>query len=344
MSVAAAGLAPHELDAYWAAVEGSDDRAALAVATSVRDRGVPLEDVLQQLVVAAQLRVGELWAANTWTVAQEHAATAVGEVVVRGLAADLPEVATGPSLIVACVEREWHALPAYVVATTLRARGCRVEFLGASASRDQLISRILDAGPRAVLLSASLTSSLPRVRRQIEAVRGTGTPVVVGGRAFDPEGLRAQRLGATAYAPTPESAIALLATLPAHVPSVPGLRHLGAAEARAIQSESDTVARDVIASTDLVLGLSGGGETTVSPDDWRVVLATFVPHVVDSLAGSLLTEDPGVMTETRAWLGDVLAQRGADPAAIPSLDEALALRLRDYPEAIRMLGAAGFPG
>ena len=342
MSVTAAGLEQHELAAYWAAVESADERAALALATSARDRGVPLEDVLQQLVVAAQLRVGVLWAHKIWTVARAHAAPGVGVVVVRGLAAHLPEADTGPKLIVACVEREWHALPALVVATTLRSRGRRVEFLGASASRDQLISRILDVGPRAVLLSASLTSSLPRVRRQIEAVRGTGTPVVVGGRAFDPAGLRAQRLGATAYGATPQAALDLLTTLPAHVPSAPGLRHLGAAEARAILSESDTVARDVIASTDVVLGVSGGA--ALSPDDWRVVLANFVPHVVDSLAGSLLTEDPRVMAEIRGWLGDVLDRRGADPAALPALDEALALRLRDYPETIRMLGAAVSPG
>lgn len=338
MSVAA-GLERHERSAYWAAVESADERAALALAASVRDRGVPLEEVLQQLVVAAQLRVGELWADNTWSVAREHAATAVGEAVVRGLAADLPDADTGPMLLVACVEREWHALPALVVATTLRARGRRVEYLGASASRDQLIGRILDTGPRAVLLSASLTSSLPRVRRQIEAVRGTGTPVVVGGRAFDPAGLRAQRLGATAYAATPQAALDL--NLPAHVPSAPGLRHLGAAEARAILSECDTVARDVIASTGLALGLD---DLVASPDDWRAVLAGFVPHLVDSLAGSLLTEDPLVLSETRTWLGDVLARRHADPAALPALDEALALRLRDYPETIRMLGAAGFRG
>ena len=95
MSVTAAGLEQHELAAYWAAVESADERAALALATSARDRGVPLEDVLQQLVVAAQLRVGELWADNIWTVAREHAATAVGEVVVRGQGADQPPADTG---------------------------------------------------------------------------------------------------------------------------------------------------------------------------------------------------------------------------------------------------------
>ena len=45
------------------------------------------------------------------------------------------------------------------------------------ADSHSLISRIVDLGPRAVLLSASLTSSLPRVRRHVEAIRGTSTPV-----------------------------------------------------------------------------------------------------------------------------------------------------------------------
>ena len=176
----------------------------------------------------------------------EHAATAVSEAVVRRLGEAVPMPTTGPLLTVACVEREWHALPAMVVALTLRARGCRVTYLGASASRDHLVSTILDIGPRAVLLSASLTSSLPRVRRQVEAVRGTGTPVVLGGRALDPDGRRAQRLGATAYARSPEVVLEVLAALPVHVPPAGPLRHPGAFEARSIEAESDTISRDVM--------------------------------------------------------------------------------------------------
>jgi methanogenic corrinoid protein MtbC1 len=326
-----------DLARYWSAVAASDDHAALAGARAARDRGVPLEEVLGGLVVAAQLRVGELWAENEWTVAREHAATAVSENVVRRLAAELPEPTQGPLYVVACVEREWHALPALVVATSLKATGCRTLYLGASASRDELVSRILDTGPRLVLLSASLTSSLPRVRRHLEAVRGTGTPVLVGGHAFDRSGTRAHRLGATAYAGNVPEAVALFDTLPRHVPEARPLRHRGAVEAREIQAQGDDVCRDVMAATDLALGLSSGGEDARRPDDWQVVLATSVPHVVDSLVGALLTDDRDVMSENRAWLGDVLQRRGGDPAALEALDQALARRLRDYPEALRML-------
>ncbi len=339
MTASTATVAGADLDAYWTAVAAADERGAYAVAASTRDRGVPLSEVLNGLVLAAQRRVGDLWARNEWTVAREHAATAASESVVRRLATDVPPSTTGPLLTVACVEREWHALPALVVALSLRARGCQVTYLGASTSRDHLVSAILDIGPRAVLLSASLTSSLPRVRRQVEAVRGTGTPVVVGGRAFDTLGRRAQRLGATAYAPSPELAMELVGGLPMHVAPAAALRHAGAFEARSIEAESDTISRDVVLAAGAVLGPAHPGDH-VPAGDWRAVLATFVPHLVDCVAGALLTEDPTAFAETRAWLGEVLAHRGADPDALAVVEDALVQRLHDHPEAVRLIAGA----
>ena len=327
----------HDLDAYWTAVSSADSAAARAGVLEARERGVALDDLLQGLVVASQLRVGELWAGNEWSVAREHAATAVSEDVVRHLSAELAASASGPLLTVACVEREWHSLPTLVVATTLQARGFRVDHLGASTTRDRLVSRILDTSPRAVLLSASLTSSLPRARRHIEAVRGTGTAVVVGGRAFDREGVRAQRLGATAYAGSADDAVALLGALPLHVDEAPPLRHPGAQEARELGASTDTIARDVMRVVDTALGLSGGGEDALRPDDWRVVLATFVPHLVDSLVGALLCDDPLVMDEAWRWLDEVLQRRGASERAALSVRTALANRVADYPAAVQML-------
>lgn len=336
MTASSATVDGVDLDAYWTAVVDADERAAHAAAAAVLDRGVPLDEVLRGLVIASQRRVGELWASNGWTVAREHAATAISESVVRRLGATVPMPTEGPLLTVGCVEREWHALPALVVALTLKARGCRVTYLGASTSRDHLVSAILDTGPHAVLLSASLASALPRVRRQVEAVRGTGTPVVLGGRALDSRGVRAQRLGATAYAPTPEDALALLPSLPVHVPPAGPLRHAGAVEARSIEAESDSISRDVVLATAARLG-GEPEDTTTSSEDWRLVLSAFAPHLVDCVAGALLTEDSTVYSETRAWLNQVLTGRGAAPEAVTVLEAALAQRLHDHPEAVRLL-------
>jgi hypothetical protein len=45
------------------------------------------------------------------------------------------------------------------------------------------------------------------------------------------------------------------------------------------------------------------------------------------------------MAETRGWLGDVLTRRGADASALEALDGAPSRRLRDHPEALRLLRA-----
>jgi methanogenic corrinoid protein MtbC1 len=336
--MATGGPDAQDVEAYWSAVDARDERAAQAVVDAVRRRGASPTDVFTGLVIPAQERVGERWAANDWTVAHEHAATAISEAVVLRVAADIPEpVTTERPLLVACVEREWHALPALVVAHTLRATGHDVEYLGANVSPETVVGRIIDAGPRAVLVSASLSSSLPRVRRLVEAVTGTGTPVVVGGHAFDAAGLRAARIGATAYAGDVDALEGALAALPGHVPPAPPLRHPGAVEALEILAEADDIGRDVVRGSEADLGEAGIPDA-MAPDDWRVVLSTYVPHVVGCVAGGLLVEDRSVPGEARAWLSDVLALRGGDPRAVDALWSALASRLREYPESVRMLG------
>jgi MerR family transcriptional regulator, light-induced transcriptional regulator len=326
----------HE-DAYWQAVSAGDEDRAHAVVDDARDGGTPVVDIFTRLVLRTQERVGEQWAANAWTVAHEHAATAVSEAVVLRLADTIEEPSDGRPLLVACAEREWHALPALVVTHALRSWGYPAVHVGANASTEGLVGRILDTGPRGVLVSASLSSSLPHVRRLVEAVRGTGTPVIVGGRAFDPAGVRAERIGATAYAAHLGQARDLVEALPSHVSPAPPLRHPGAAEALVIQASADEIGRDLLSRSGSGAGMDAGAH---APDDWRVVLATYVPHVVGCVVGGLLTEDPTVPGDARQWLVDVLTLRGGDPSAVEDLWAGLVRRLHDFPEALALLERA----
>ncbi|MGA8211692.1 MAG: cobalamin-dependent protein, partial [Nocardioidaceae bacterium] len=204
-----------EVEAYLAALARGDRRAALAQVAALSRAGHDVLTVIQRLLVPAQLRVGELWVTDAWSVAQEHAATAVSESVIGSLALgrqeqSRPDEVDGPALVVSCVEQEWHALPALMVSEHLRAAGFAVHYLGANASAQGLVRHVHEIAPAAVLLSCSLPTFLPLVRHQVEAIRETGTPVVVGGSAFDPDGHRARTLGATAYAGTAQDAAAVV--------------------------------------------------------------------------------------------------------------------------------------
>ena len=333
MTAAVTDAADAELEHYWQAISVADEAAATQVALQLLEQR-PFDEVLDRLVVRAQHRVGDLWAANHLTVAREHAVTAVNESVVRTLGRLLPEPTNGPVLLVACVEREWHSLSVRVITETLRSWGFRAHGLGASASPETLISQVVDLGPRAVLLSASLTSSFPRARRVIEAVRGTGTPVILGGRAFDTTGTRARRLGATAYAATPGEVVDLLRTLPRHVTAAPALRHPAALEARSIVTSAETISAEVVTVLAERRAISDEDRPL---DHWWAVLTAFVPHVVDALAGALMVEDPALMDEQRAWLADVLGTRDGPDGLVGELLEALADRLSEYPAATELL-------
>ena len=313
-------------DHYWSTLLRQDGDAAYEVVARIIDDGVPVADALSGIVVHVQQLIGDSWAANQWTVGQEHAATAISEEVVQRILADLP--APDPSkrpLIVSCAEREFHSLAALVVTTSLRSWDWPAEFAGPDTRPDVLQLRIAELQPAAVLISASLSSSLTRVARQIAVVARTGVPVIAGGAAFDVGGVRATRLGASAYAATPAQALEILDRLPDLMRPQPVFV---TDEVARLEQVADRMAREVLEST-----VSRLDATTdaLSPDHWQVVLATFTPHLVAAIAGGILTADPTVPASARDWLAGVLARRGAPDDVTDVLWEQLRQRLADFP-------------
>ena len=103
------------------------------------------------------------------------------------------------SVVVACPEGEWHALPARILATELRSLGVEVVFLGSSMPADHL-ARYVDAlRPELVALSTSTPLTLGSAAVSIDAVHRVGVPVVVGGRAMGSSEHRARALGADGW-------------------------------------------------------------------------------------------------------------------------------------------------
>ncbi|WP_432478850.1 cobalamin B12-binding domain-containing protein [Nocardioides sp. GXQ0305] len=319
-------------DHYWSTLVRNDVEAAIGVVGRVIDAGVHPAEALAGIVVHNQQRIGDSWAAGHWTVGQEHTATAVSEQVVSWVGESLPAPDPDrPRVLVICAEREFHSLAAQVVAVSLRSWGWPADYLGPDTRRERLLRRLGAAPPAAVLVSASLSSSLTRVARQIADVAATGTPVIVGGAAFDEGGLRAGRLGASGYGASPEEARTLLGRLPDIVIPQPVTL---AAEAVRLAALSDTMARWVLEATESQLHVE---PQALNPDHWQVVLATFTPHLVAAVAGGVATADPTVPTAARTWLDDVLRRRGAPDDVTDLLWKQLRDQLHDFPASLALL-------
>ncbi len=177
-------LATRFLDAQLA----GDRREALRLALEEGlARGAKPEDIHMFVVGASQREIGRLWQENRITVAEEHQATAISQVV---LAHVFPHFARSPrlgrSVLVACVEGELHDMAARIASDILDAAGFDVRFLGASVPTDELLKMLRAKPVDALALSVTMTFHLSMVRQAVAAVRaacGPGLPILVGGEA-----------------------------------------------------------------------------------------------------------------------------------------------------------------
>ncbi|WP_067484329.1 cobalamin B12-binding domain-containing protein [Actinomadura hibisca] len=322
----------------WTAARAADEYSALDVVTNALDAGLDAETVLLEVIGAVQHRVGAEWAANRMSVADEHAATAINDRVIAALPADRPAEFLG-RITVACVDKEWHALPARLLAETLRLRGWQVGYLGAQVPTAHLIGQVHRTGADAVCLSAALPTRLPLAHAAITAVQAAGTPVMVGGLGFGADGRYARLMGADAWAPEARAAADRLAAGPLPRPRPPhqavdDLPHLADQEYTMVTRSS----RDLVRET--FQGLERRYPAMAAyDDDQRERTAEDLAHIVDFLAAALYVDDPDLFTGFLTWTGEILTARGVPARSLlPGLD-LLEERLRDFPRARRLIRA-----
>jgi methanogenic corrinoid protein MtbC1 len=270
--------------------------------------------------------VGERWAAGAWTVVQEHIATHISERVVAAVSRHRPAPApTGIGRIaVACLDGEWHGLPARLLAEVLAHHGWEVTFLGSSVPAGQIAVHLNTEGPDVVAVSSSLPSRLPAARRMVEACRASGTPILVGGPAFGPDGRWARAVGADGWAPDARAAAALLA---AQVPD-------GDEAAVTVDDASREEQAFLHASRgELVAGV-GSRLRGAAPGD---ELADDLGHLVDFLAAAVYVDDPALLSRFLHWIGSITVPSGLTGAETgPAVDE-LVTRLGDSPRTVALL-------
>jgi methanogenic corrinoid protein MtbC1 len=320
--------------AYLDRLAASDEAGAVAVALGALDAGADPEVVLLDVVAGAQREVGERWAAGEWTVVQEHVATHISERVVAAVAqhAPAPALDGAGTVAVACLDGEWHGLPARLLAEVLARHGWSVEFLGASVPAAQLATHVHRAGPDVVAISSSLPSRLPAARRMVEACRATGTPVLAGGPAFGADGRWARAVGADGWAPDARAAADMLAADPDGPwfvdETAAGSGGSGDRSAREEQSVLHTRRVELVRLA----------TAAARPDgDVSDELADDLGHLVDFLAAAVFVDDPTLFDGFVSWIGTVAIPAGLRVDEVgPALD-ALADALADSPRTVRLL-------
>jgi methanogenic corrinoid protein MtbC1 len=327
----------------WRAVADGDEYTALALVQDATARHVDGEVLLLDVIARVQERVGTEWAAGRLSVAQEHAATAINERVVAALGhhtlmATRPDTVRG-RVTVACVDGEWHAFPARLVAEVLRLRGWHVDYLGAQTPTPHLVAHLHHTNTDAVLLSGSIPTHLPAAHAAITACQSVGVPVLAGGRAFGIDGRHARALGVDGWAPDARGAAAALEkglSRPAphgHRQAVDDLPHLADQEYTLIVRSRARLVRQTMA--DLEDAFPAARDYS---DAQRERTAEDLAHILDFLATALYMDDGALFTDFLTWTAGILEARGVPARSLTAGLDLLAERLRDFPRTRCLIG------
>lgn len=185
-------------DRYLRAQLAGDRREALRlIVDEGLATGISVVSLQSDVIQAAQHEIGRLWQRNVVSIAQEHMATAISQLVLSALFERAkPQPRLGKKLVLACVEGELHDLPARLVADVLDVDGFDVRFLGANVPHDDLIKAIVSERPDVIGLSVTMTFNVTSLRTAIARTREvTPNPIFVGGHALGWSTELAEELG-----------------------------------------------------------------------------------------------------------------------------------------------------
>src|SRR5579883_111928 len=193
-------------DAYVAAQLRGDRREAMRlVMDDGLARGVPVPALYLEVVASAQRDIGVMWQENRISIADEHLATAISQLVIAQLYTRLPRRrAAGKRVLIACVPDELHELGARITADFFEMDGFEVRYLGASVPAESLADMAAAYRPHVVGLSVSMSFHVDQARACVAALRealGDAFLLAVGGRAFEWSPGLVSQFGAEIYGP-----------------------------------------------------------------------------------------------------------------------------------------------
>lgn len=160
--------------------------------------------------------IGQLWATNKISVAQEHVATAITQHMMASLYSRIFEAtvkAVSKKVVISCPASELHELPSRMLADLLVLEGLDVIFVGANSPADDLLELIALEKPDALIVSCTITRHLTEVKHLLSKLRNSDTVqplVLVGGYAFDQDPSQTAVVGADYYCATFQESIQVI--------------------------------------------------------------------------------------------------------------------------------------
>jgi DNA-binding transcriptional MerR regulator len=191
------------------ALDAFDESSAEQALQQLLSEYSPLA-VIRDFIMPYLYDVGERWAGDHMSVAQEHFASNFVHSRLLALARGWDR-GLGPRALLACAPGELHTLALIAFGIALHAQGWKITYLGAATPVEMLNAAATQVLPDVIVVTSSVTGALHPVRDELRQVAGRW-PLCIAGPASDER--LASQCHARHLAEDPVTAAASIAATP----------------------------------------------------------------------------------------------------------------------------------
>ncbi len=186
-------------------LEGKVAPAIDTLLAAIKD-GMSAQEIYLDVLLPAQREIGRLWHLGDVTVAEEHLVTFATQRAMAVVVQSVPHIAhNGKTMVAAAVAGNVHDIGLRAVSDVFQMAGWKTIFLGCDLPMQDLPGTVAFFEADLLVLTATLSTQLPRTRQTIRTVRERCTKdvkILVGGGALDEAPNIWRKLGADAYSST----------------------------------------------------------------------------------------------------------------------------------------------
>lgn len=167
-------------------LEGNKDEC-LKIVDELLESGARVDEIYTQLIEKSMDWIGHLWEQNKSTVATEHIATHITQCVLGMIASESkknPQL--DKSIIVTCVDKEFHELGPQIVSDYFEYLGWNSFFLGASTPSRDVLQMIEAKKPDLIGISLNFYINTLRLLKMLDEIyeEFPDQKIIIGGKAL----------------------------------------------------------------------------------------------------------------------------------------------------------------
>lgn len=144
-------------------------------------------DFYELIIKRAMYDIGKKWEFNHISSASEHLASSIVESIINKIFyAIMSEKREKKSIVLACVENEYHQIGIKMVGDVFEMYGWDAMLIGANTPSNDLIKFVLEIKPDLIALSLTLYFNLPILINMMHDIRAVlpNQLILIGGQAF----------------------------------------------------------------------------------------------------------------------------------------------------------------